>query len=162
MTMTSSISEQMDIGRPRVFVVTGMRMITVDEDTPTHISVDILGVFSDPEEALACSIMHRDLDTTLLYDPLITSTEPDNVRNYEILLKLSFINNVLHIQSQLVSPEEQARCIETEEVFEALVEPKDLMVFIERARMWFGDTIGGEFSISDQVPDAVLDLIETY
>lgn len=162
MTSTLNISEKLDNGRPRIYIVSGMRMFTPDEDSSPSITVDILGAFHDPEEAIMCYQAHMDMDTTLMFEPTITSMEPDNFGSSEILLKLSFINNVLHIQSQLVNPEVEARIIETEEVFEALIEPKDLPVFIERARMWFGDMVGGEFTVSDQVPDIVLSMIETY
>lgn len=151
----------LDIDQDTRFLVSTVRLAPrlTDEsiNTPT---VDILGLFSSIDEALACADAHRIMDTTILDRPMITPILPTNLKNYEIVFKLFFVEDKLHIQSRLCDPQIELYVTENDEFFEALIEPKDINIFIERARMWHGDIIGGEFIIVDQVPDEAIDMTQ--
>lgn len=157
--MSNEIEDMIDSPDVMYLVSTTRMSPRVDDIEVTVPMVDIIGLFHTVEEAFTCAESHRVLDSTLLDEPTITPVVPTYLESYNVLFKLFFADNKLYIQSRLADPKASVYVTETDEFFEALVKPEDINIFIERARMWHGDVIGGEFVIVDEVPDEAIDIV---
>jgi len=132
----SDITEQNKTPDNTIFTVFGFRT-EFNDNNEAVIVTEIIGNFTNLENALICVDIHKDLDTTLDDISITTSTLLDELPELEVMLKIDVEKDNILVRSQAVPLDASPWIREDENVFQALACREDEEDIIDYACKWF-------------------------
>ena len=152
---------EIDTGVKNLYMVHSVRFSPdVNEDGTMSMEYAVLGVCETMEKALQCADAHRLLDSTLLEMPTISVFPAVSVNDYTIGIRLMYMDGTLLVQSRVMVPGDEYYVTHDDNHYNALVDPDKLDIFIDDAKKWHWDTIGGELHIDYMIPNDALTLLD--
>lgn len=119
-----------------IYTVFGFRT-EFNDDNEEVIITEIIGNFTNLENALICVDIHKDLDTTLENISITTGKVLEELPELEVMLKIDFDKDNLLIRSKAVPLDTPPWIREEDNVFEALAYKEDKEEIIQYATQWY-------------------------